>query len=138
MQPVSCCCLKSCFMQHYFRAVMLLTADEPTEALMTFLSKRAGVLARGIFEVQYMFHLLHSVSSHLSCVYRNFTDQSVLCWTTSTSRKPYPRIFSLISQPIHVLLISLLELTSFHCHEELVRRRHQMFRFCLDLHFHNV
>lgn len=30
---------------------MLLTADEPTEALMAFLSKRAGVLARGIFEV---------------------------------------------------------------------------------------
>ena len=35
-----------------FRAVMLLTADEPTEALMSFLSKRAGVLARGIFEVR--------------------------------------------------------------------------------------
>jgi hypothetical protein len=31
---------------------MLLTADEPTEALMAFLSKRAGVLARGIFEVR--------------------------------------------------------------------------------------
>jgi hypothetical protein len=35
-----------------YRAVMLLTADEPTEALMALLSKRVTVLARGIFDVR--------------------------------------------------------------------------------------
>ena len=55
---------------------MLLTADEPTEALMAFLSKRAGVLARGIFEVSILSfsHLAHinpsfyPPSYHHSCL----------------------------------------------------------------------
>ena len=34
-----------------YRAVMLLTADEPTEALMAFLSKRVTQLSRGIFDI---------------------------------------------------------------------------------------
>ena len=52
------------------RAVMLLTADEPTEALMSFLSKRAGVLARGIFDVRWckdikaLFFFLSITFSH--------------------------------------------------------------------------
>jgi hypothetical protein len=43
--------VKSDALRLSYRAVMLLTADEPTEALMAFLSKRAGLLARGIFEI---------------------------------------------------------------------------------------
>lgn len=35
-----------------YRAVMLLTADEPTEALMTYLSKRAFLIAKTMFEVR--------------------------------------------------------------------------------------
>ena len=34
-----------------YRAVMLLTADDPSESLMAFLSKRVTQLARGIFDI---------------------------------------------------------------------------------------
>ena len=45
---------------------MLLTADEPTEALMAFLSKRAGVLARGIFEVHTTYAIRY-VTTFIRC-----------------------------------------------------------------------
>lgn len=34
-----------------YKAVLLLTANEPTEALMTYLSKRAFIISKCIFDV---------------------------------------------------------------------------------------
>jgi hypothetical protein len=33
------------------RAVMLLTSDEPSEALMSFLGKKASLITRALFDV---------------------------------------------------------------------------------------
>ena len=85
------------------RAVMLLTADEPTEALMAFLSKRAGVLARGIFEVSILcFSLLDYYSSsfyHPTC--RHFC---LLSYHISCPLFCHLRIFDLVSFPVPPLV----------------------------------
>jgi hypothetical protein len=100
-----------------YSAVVLLSADEPSDALMTLLSKRASVITRGVFDIfrddsAGSFYHAHRL---LECLLRYFPGEVYESITSSSGGKAAARISSLFRYigypPVGEMITMLVALT---------------------------